>query len=369
MLNIVAMTFHFYLARSKVFFVFSYFLFVIFLTCCKNNSESSSLKTELTDLQQRALKISSPMPENAFLEGMNQSEELIQLGKMLFHEPRLSKSGFLSCNSCHNLATFGVDNLPVSIGHGWQKGVFNAPTVLNVAFHKFQFWNGRAETVEEQAGMPILESFEMASTKEHVRDVLRSVPQYEEMFHSAFPDDPDPIVYENVEKAIGAFERTLITISPFNDYLAGDETALDINQKLGLELFLETGCHTCHKGQVLGGEIFARFQTPAERASGNISPGRFEITGREADKHFFKVPSLLNVEHTYPYLHDGSVWDLSQAIVLVAKEMLNKDLTHNEVELLIEFLGSLSGELPDNVMQLPVLPPSTDATPLPDFTL
>lgn len=355
--------------RIKVYIVFLFFVSAIIFTCCKDSGDSTTSKTDLSELQQRALKISSPMPENAFTEGMNPSDELIGLGKMLFHEPRLSKSGFLSCNSCHNLATFGVDNLPVSIGHGWQKGVFNSPTVLNAAFHKFQFWNGRADNVEMQAGMPILEKVEMSSKKEHVIEVLHSIPQYVEFFRSAFPDDAEPIKYENVEIAIGAFERTLITISPFDDYLRGDETALSDLQKQGLTLFLETGCQTCHKGQVLGGEIFAHFQTPAERASGNISPGRFEITEREADMHFFKVPSLLNVVHTYPYLHDGSLWDLSQTVVLVAKEMLNKDLTDEEVDLLIEFLGSLSGVLPDEAMQLPVLPPSTSTTPLPDVTL
>jgi len=359
----------FHLPKLKVFLIIFSFLSVMILTFCKNNNGSSSSEADLTELQQRALKISSPMPENAFSEEMNQSEELIELGKMLFHEPRLSKSGLLSCNTCHNLATFGVDNLPVSIGHGWRQGVFNAPSVLNAAFHKFQFWNGRAESVEQQAGMPILEKVEMASTEEHVTEVLHSIPEYVEMFQSAFPNETDPVKYDNVEKAIGAFERILITKSPFDDYLRGDESALNDSQKQGLALFLDTGCHTCHKGQVLGGEIFAHFQTPAERASGNISPGRFETTGREADKHFFKVPSLLNVVHTYPYLHDGSNWDLPETVVLVAKEMLNKDLTDDEVDLLVGFLDALTGVLPDETMQLPILPPSTSATPLPDFSL
>ncbi len=363
------MNFNFRLPTLKVYLIIFSFLSVFFLTVCKDNNESSTSDTELTELQLRALKISSPMPDNAFLEGMDQSDELIELGKMLFHDPRLSKSGTLSCHSCHNLATFGVDNLPVSIGHGWQRGVFNSPSVLNAAFHKSQFWNGRAETVEQQAGMPILEKFEMASTEKHVIEVLSSIPQYVTMFGVAFPNDAAPVSYKNVETSIGAFERTLITISPFNDFLAGDENSLTDLQKDGLALFIETGCHTCHRGQVLGGEIFAHFQTPAERASGNISPGRFEITEREADKHFFKVPSLLNVVHTYPYLHDGSIWDLSQTIVLVAKEMLNKDLTNEEVDLLTEFMGSLTGVLPNETMQLPLLPASTSDTPLPDFSL
>jgi cytochrome c peroxidase len=326
-------------------------------------------ETTLTELQEKALAFTSPMPEHAFLEGMNQSEEIIELGKMLYYEPRLSKSGLISCNTCHNMATFGVDQLPISIGHGWQQGPINSPTVLNAAFHKSQFWDGRAKDVEEQAGMPILDPLEMAATEEHVIAVLSSMPEYVERFHAVFSDKEDPLAYENVGIAIGTFERILLTRSPFDDFLRGDANALNEEQKAGLEVFLEVGCHSCHRGQVLGGELFTSFITPTEKETGNAHPGRFAFTGRESDKHFFKVPSILNVHKTYPYLHDGSVWSLAETIDIVAKDMLGKELTREQNNLLVAFLGSLTGEIPAYALELPVLPPSTANTPRPNFDL
>jgi cytochrome c peroxidase len=326
-------------------------------------------ETTLTELQEKALAFTSPMPEHAFLEGMNQSKEIIELGKMLYYEPRLSKSGLISCNTCHNMATFGVDQLPISIGHGWQQGPINSPTVLNAAFHKSQFWDGRAKDVEEQAGMPILDPLEMAATEEHVIAVLSSIPEYVERFHAVFTDQENSLVYENVGIAIGAFERILITYSPFDDFIRGDASALNEEQKAGLEVFLEVGCHSCHRGQALGGELFTSFQTPKEKETGIAHLGRFNFTGRESDKHFFKVPSLLNVEKTYPYLHDGSVWSLSETIDIVAKDMLGRELTREQNSLLVTFLGSLTGEIPAYALELPVLPPSTADTPRPDFEI
>jgi cytochrome c peroxidase len=338
---------------------------VLFVHC----SEQPEKPGDLTELQEKALTFTSPMPENAFEEGMNQSHEIIELGKMLFHEPRISKSGIISCSSCHSLTTFGVDQTPVSIGHGWQKGLRNSPTVLNAAFHKTQFWDGRAKDVEEQAGMPILDPLEMAAAEEHVLEVLASMPEYIERFHAAFPDQENPLIYENVGNALGAFERTLLTYSPFDDFLKGNTNALTADQKKGLEVFLETGCQTCHKGQVMGGGIFTFFQTPMEKETGVFNMGRFDFTQRESDKHFFKVPALLNVEKTYPYLHDGSVWSLNETVNIVAKEMLNKELTVEQNRLIVEFLKSLTGEIPEYALELPVLPASTENTPRPRFDL
>lgn len=338
---------------------------VLFVHC----SEQTEKATELTELQKKALSFTMPMPEHAFEDGMNQSEDIIELGRMLYYEPRISKSGIISCNSCHSLTTFGVDQIPVSIGHGWQKGPINAPTVLNAAFHKSQFWDGRAKDVEEQAGMPILDPLEMAATEEHVLIVLASMPEYVERFQAAFPDQDNPLVYENVGNAIGAFERILLTYSPFDDFLKGNAKALTEEQKKGLETFIEVGCQSCHRGQVLGGEIFTFFQTPRERETGEFHKGRFEFTQRESDKHFFKVPALLNVEMTYPYLHDGSVWSLNETVDIVAKDMLSRELTPEQNHLIVEFLKSLTGELTDKAMELPVLPSSTSETPKPRFDI
>ncbi len=324
-------------------------------------------KPALSDLQLRALESFSPLPPDAFVEGMDRSEALIELGKMLFYEPRLSKSGLISCNTCHNLATFGVDQLPVSVGHAWQKGPINAPTVLNAALHRAQFWDGRAADVEEQAGMPILDALEMAATEEHVLAVLGSMPEYVQRFRGSFPAQEDPLVYENVGNAIGAFERTLLTPSRFDAFLSGDETALSDREKAGLEAFLEVGCNDCHDGVAMGGQIFTFFQTPTERATGEAHLGRYNFTGREADKHFFKVPSLLNIEMTYPYLHDGSVWCLSETVDIVAMDMLSQELSPEQNELIVAFLQSMTGEIPAYALELPILPPSTAKTPRPAF--
>ncbi len=324
-------------------------------------------QTELSELQKKALAFASPLPVHAFEEGMNKSDDLIELGKMLFYEPRLSKSGLISCNTCHNMATFGVDQLPVSIGHMWQKGPRNAPTVLNAALHSTQFWDGREPDVEAQAIMPILDPLEMAATEDHVLAVLESMPAYVEKFHLAFPDEENPLVYENVGVAIGAFERILLTPSPFDRFLNGDDGALTAEQKEGLEVFMGAGCQSCHRGPALGGTLFTVFETPVERASGKSDPGRFDITGNPLDMHSFKVPSLLNIAKTYPYLHDGSVWSLSETIDIVASDMLGTEFTREENSLILAFLGSLTGEIPGYALELPVLPPSTPETPRPAF--
>lgn len=355
--------------KKLILLVFPALTGLLIFTHCNSADQSEVKSVEMTELQERALTFFSPLPEHAFTEEMNQSEEIIELGKMLFYEPRISKSGLFSCNTCHNMAIFGVDQLPVSVGHGWQKGVVNAPTVLNTAFHKIQFWDGRAANVEVQAGMPILEKVEMAATEEHVVEVLASMPEYVERFNSVFKDEQNPLVYENVGNAIGAFERTLVTISPFDNFLSGDADALTEREKEGLGLFLDTGCQTCHRGVVMGGDMFAFFQTPTEKETGSAHPGRFGFTEREADKHFFKVPSLLNVTKTQPYLHDGSIWDLEEAIVVVAREMLNKELTADETALLADFLESLTGEIPKYALEIPILPPSKANTPRPRFDI
>ncbi|TVR41807.1 MAG: cytochrome-c peroxidase [Bacteroidia bacterium] len=322
---------------------------------------------ELTELQERALRFAEPLPEHAFAEGMTRSDELIELGKMLFFEPRLSKSGLISCNTCHNMATFGVDQLPVSIGHMWQKGPRNAPTVLNAALHRTQFWDGREPDVESQALMPILDQLEMAATREHVVAVLASMPEYVEHFRKAFPGEDEPLVYENVGVAIGAFERILITPTRFCAFLDGDAGALTEKEQLGLDVFMRVGCNACHSGPALGGNAFSVFETPAERKSGKSDPGRFDVTQNPLDKHAFKIPSLINIAKTYPYLHDGSEWSLSETVNVVAMDMLLRDLTVEENELILAFLDALTGEIPAYALELPVLPPSTPQTPRPVF--
>ncbi len=356
---------HAQFSKRTLLFSLPFVLFattLLFSHCTARDSEK-----ELTELQERALTFTQPLPDDAFLEGMNRSEELIELGKMLFYEPRLSKSGLISCNTCHNMATFGVDQLPVSVGHMWQKGPRNAPTVLNAALHTTQFWDGSEPDVESQALMPILDPLEMAATREHVLAVLGSMPEYVDFFRRVFPDEDNPLIYENVGVAIGAFERILLTYSPFDDFLRGDANALSDSQKQGLRTYIDTGCHSCHGGPALGGRTFSMFQTPAELASGESDIGRFDVTGNELDKHVFKVPSLLNIKKTYPYFHDGSEWSLHETVRVVAKDMLQQELTTTEINEIVAFLGALTGEIPSYALELPVLPPSTPKTPRPVF--
>ncbi len=335
---------------------------VVFTHCASPETDQ-----ELTELQELALTFTEPLPEHAFEEGMPRSDELIDLGKMLFFEPRLSKSGLISCHTCHNFATFGADILPVSIGHMWQKGPRNAPTVLNAALHGSQFWDGREPDVESQALVPILDEVEMAATEEHVIEVLTSMPEYVERFREVFPEEENPMVYENVGVAIGAFERILLTYSPFDDFLRGDAAALTEEEKEGLRVFADVGCQSCHGGPVLGGNAFSVFETPAERESGESDPGRFDITGNPMHMNSFKVPSLLNIAKTYPYLHDGSVWSLSETVDIVAVDMLGRELSPEDNSSIVAFLHSLTGEVPAYALEIPVLPPSTADTPRPVF--
>lgn len=282
----------------------------------------------------------------------------VELGKLLYLDPRLSKSGFISCNSCHNLARGGVDNLPTSIGHGWNIGPRNAPTVFNAALLTTQFWDGRAKDVEEQAKGPILNPGEMAATKKLVIKRLRSIPEYNRAFKKAFPGERRPLNYDNVANAIAAFERTLLTPSRFDDFLNGNDDALSERERRGLETFVGKGCATCHSGVGIGGASFQRFDYGTDQ-------GRFEVTKKEADRKVFRVPTLRNVELTYPYFHDGSVWSLKKAVRIMGEKQLGIKLNKKEVADITVFLKSLTGTLPE--INFPQLPPSTWRTPRPDI--
>lgn len=298
-----------------------------------------------------------PLPKRAENPANPFNPAKIELGKMLYFDPRLSRSGFISCNSCHNLSTGGVDNLPTSIGHKWQLGPRNAPTVFNSALHFSQFWDGRAKDVEEQAKGPILNPKEMASTEELVLSKIKSIPEYVKLFKRAFPKDKNPVTYDNIAKAIASFERTLITPSRFDDFLRGNKKALSKDEKNGLELFVNKGCVSCHNGVAIGGGMFQRFDYGTDE-------GRYEVTKNENDRKLFKVPSLRNIELTYPYFHDGSVWKLEDAVKIMGQKQLGIDLSETEIRYIVAFLKSLTGK---NIkIELPILPPSRPETPAPD---
>ncbi len=278
------------------------------------------------DLRDLAREYFEPVPST--IPALNENTvtpEKVELGKALFFDPRMSASGVFSCNSCHNLATGGDDNMPVSIGHGWQKGPRNSPTVLNAIFNEAQFWDGRAPDLAAQAKGPVQAGVEMANTPDNVIATLNSMPQYVEWFKAAFPDEADPVTFDNFAKAIEAFEATLITPSPFDAFLNGDEAALDDQQKLGLQLFVDSGCAACHGGVNVGGNGYYPFGL-VERPGADVLPegdrGRFQVTETVSDEYVFRAAPLRNIAVTAPYFHSGVVWDLRTAVDIMATSQL-----------------------------------------------
>ncbi|MGI2260166.1 cytochrome-c peroxidase [Shewanella sp. GXUN23E] len=288
--------------------------------------------------------------------------EKVELGKMLYFEPRLSKSGFISCNSCHNLSIGGVDAIPTSIGDQWQQGPINAPTVLNADYMLAQFWDGRAKDLKEQAGGPIANPKEMGFTHELAVDTVASMPAYRAMFTEVYGDSKVDI--DRITDAIAAFEKTLVTPnSPFDQYLKGDQQAISADAKAGYQLFKDKGCVSCHSGPAAGGTMYMKMGLVKPFHTNNPAEGRKAVTGRDADKYVFKVPTLRNIELTYPYFHDGSVWTLEDAVNVMADVQLGQALDPKQTAQMVAFLKSLTGEQPK--ITLPILPPSNHQTPRP----
>ncbi len=319
------------------------------------------------DLRMTALEMFKPLPSTVPNVADNPSSpQKVALGKALFFDPRLSASRVLSCYSCHNLTTGGDDNLETSIGHGWQKGPRNAPTVLNSVLNEAQFWDGRAEDLKAQAKGPIQAGVEMANTPENVVVTLNSMPEYVDMFRAAFDGEKEPVTFDNMARAIESFEATLITPAPFDAYLNGDETALTDEQKAGLALFMDKGCAACHSGVNVGGHGYYPFGL-VEKPGADILPvgdkGRFKVTETVSDEYVFRAAPLRNVTVTAPYFHSGKVWDLKVAVQIMAESQLGEELSDTETNQLVAFLGSLEGAMPP--VTLPVLPAETSETPRP----
>jgi cytochrome c peroxidase len=297
------------------------------------------------------------------------TREKITLGTMLFFDPRLSASGVISCNTCHNLGTGGDDNLPTSVGHGWQKGPRNAPTVLNAVYNKAQFWDGRAEDLKAQAKGPVQAGVEMANQPAAVVEALKSMPEYVERFGRAFPGEADPVTFDNMARAIEAFEATLVTPgSPFDAWIEGNDNALTADEKLGLDLFVSKGCTACHTGVNVGGQEYYPFGLIKKPGADILPPedkGRFQVTKTASDEYVFRAAPLRNVAITAPYFHSGQVWDLEQAVAVMGTAQLGTQLKDDEAKLIATFLGSLTGEQP--TVEYPILPVETAATPKPQL--
>jgi cytochrome c peroxidase len=290
------------------------------------------------------------------------NQQMVDLGAKLFFDPRLSKSGFISCNSCHNLSLGGADNLVSSIGDNWQQGPINAPTVLNSSMNVAQFWDGRARTLKEQAGGPIANPREMAFTHELAVSVIASIPAYVDEFGRVFGSRQVDI--DRITTAIAAFEDTLVTPNArFDRWLKGDEQAIDDSEQAGYQLFKSSGCAACHNGAAAGGTSFRKMGLVEPYRTNNPAEGRVAVTGRDADRFNFKVPTLRNVELTYPYFHDGAAATLAEAVDVMGRVQLGRRYSPEDNRNIVAFLKTLTGDQPR--LQLPILPPSADDTPRP----
>lgn len=304
---------------------------------------SATAPATMTDdeVNPRLLRRFQPLPANA-----EAPADMVDLGRWLYYEKRLSKNGDLSCNSCHVLTEYGVDHRRTSPGVGGQLGSRNSPTVYNASGHFAQFWDGRAPNVEEQAKGPILDPVEMAmADPSAVVATLGSIPEYRERFEHAFPNSKDPITYDNVGKAIGAFERGLATPGRWDEFLCGKKDALTSDERKGLKTFLNSGCMVCHTGPYLGGATFERVGV-VEPWPNQQDVGRAGVTKAQGDRMMFKVPSLRNVEKTAPYFHDGSAATLEDAVRMMGRHQLGLELAPDEVASIVTWLKSLTGPLP-----------------------
>ncbi|RIK16835.1 MAG: cytochrome-c peroxidase [Anaerolineae bacterium] len=333
------------------------------LTACAIPEETTVVPTPeptaqaLPEITPAMLGIFGTLPEEATPTGYEMTEPLIDLGRMLYYEPRISINGNMSCNTCHGLNNYGIDGLRFSFGHAGNPVGRNSPSVYNAALHVSQFWDGRAADVEEQAKGPILASGEMGMpSPDSVVAAVKSIPGYLPYFEAAFPGESDPITYDNIGQAIGAFERRLMTPGRFDQFLAGDETALTEREQKGLALFIQTGCVGCHNGPTLGGNSYATLGSLEPYTTNDT--GRYAVTGNESDMYVFKVPGLRNVAVTGPYLHDGSIPTMESMVQLMVRHQLGRELSSSQVDDIVVFLRSLTGELPSEYTAEPELPPS-----------
>ncbi|HET6148276.1 MAG TPA: cytochrome c peroxidase [Polyangia bacterium] len=319
----------------------------------------------LLEVNSRLLRRFAPLRTVIAADPGTITEPITTLGRTLFFDPRLSKDQDLSCNSCHKLASYGVDNKRFSPGHRGQLTARNTPSVFNAAAYTYQFWDARAEKVEDQIRGPLFSPREMAMTDEaSVTAVVRSIPGYRTLFQRAFPAQLDPITFVNITTALGAFERRLTTPGRWDRYLMGDKSALTHEEKAGLRTFTSLGCMVCHTGEVLGAGMLEKVGV-VKSWPNQSDQGRYELTKAPADRMMFKVPTLRNVAETAPYFHDGSAEDLPTAVRLMASHQLGIDASPGETAAVVSWLKALTGPLPEDYIVRPALPASGPKTPAP----
>ncbi len=313
------------------------------------------------DLLKQAKQIFSPLPQVMFSEKNPVTPEKVKLGKILFYETRISVDGTVSCVRCHPIGLYAADGLKKSIGNNCKVNPRNAPTIFNAAGQISAHWIGNRTDVEDQARQSVIgpPSFGMPS-HEAVEKKLKEIKGYGELFKKAFPGETDPITVDNLAKAIGAFERTLVTPSHFDSFLKGDIAALNGQEKRGLRTYMEAGCIMCHFGPYLGGQVYQKsgiFEPYWKYTKSEpIDEGRYAVTKNEADKYVFKVPIHRNVAKTAPYFHDGSIDKLEDAVWIMGKIQMGKDLNKSQVEEIVTFLKSLTGKIPEDALKVPLLP-------------
>ncbi|GAB5466523.1 MAG: cytochrome-c peroxidase [Candidatus Kapaibacteriales bacterium] len=331
-----------------------YFILLSLLSIsCTNESEmddsNDSVDSTEVQLHQRATSLFGALPD-----GLEYGSDKTVLGRELYFEKKLSINNEISCNSCHMLDKYGVDNLAVSPGHDGKVGERNSPSVYNAVFHLAQFWDGRAMDLVEQAKGPITNPIEMGMASD--LDAVKKIAEeegYKELFSKVYGDTEEAVSFDNIADAIAEYEKTLVTPSRFDSYIAGDFSALTSEEKEGMVEFIDAGCITCHAGNTFGGKMYQKFglingpywdYTGSERQD----RGRAEVTGNDSEEYFFKVPSLRNVEKTSPYFHDGSVAELSKAVEIISITQTGKELTPEQVDKIVTFLKALTGDIPEH---------------------
>ena len=332
-------------------------IFILIFACLSFAGNEDDL------LLTQAKQIFGLLPQVIGSEKNPVTPEKVRLGKILFYETRISVDGTVSCARCHPIDLYAADGLKKSIGNNCKINPRNAPTVFNAAGQISAHWIGNRVDVEDQAKQAMTgpPSFGMPSY-EAVEKRLKEIKGYGPLFKEAFPEDKDPVTVDNFAKAVGAFERTLVTPSRFDAFVKGELTALSDNQKRGLKTFIQTGCIACHSSAYVGGQMYQKFGIvePYEQytKSKEVDEGRYVVTKNENDKYVFKVPILRNVEMTSPYFHDGSVDHLYDAVRIMGKIQLAKTLPDQQIGDIIIFLKSLTGQIPDDILKVPLLPPS-----------
>lgn len=328
----------------KLLSIAALLIFVGLIAVCKRVSFQTVVPPEKTDLPQKKWGDEPilPIPDELTLDAGK-----VELGEKLFNDVRLSRDNTISCASCHSLSLGGTDQLPRSVGIKGQLGTINSPTVFNAAYNFKQFWDGRAETLEEQIDGPVHASAEMGSNWDELVEKLRQSPEYASAFATLYEDG---VQTPNIKDAIATFERSLITPdSRFDQFLKGNQEVLTKDEKEGYRMFKTVGCVSCHQGVNMGGNLFQEFGVMGNyfEDRGNLTEadlGRFNVTKKESDRYVFKVPSLRNIELTPPYFHDGSARSLEDAVKVMSKYQLGRELSPEEIDSIVKFLKTLNGQ-------------------------